>query len=109
LFAEHISKSPDHDIVSSSVRKAFKVVLSTSLVHFFPPKHHPRALRIMDEVLSQDPQNVACLMARGYILEAAAQWTEACECFARVVGLIPDDVDDGLRSGGTSVVSSTDW
>ena len=37
-------------------------------------------------------------MARGYVLEAATKWAEASEFFARVVDLLPGDLDDGLRA-----------
>jgi superkiller protein 3 len=84
--------------LSPRVRKAFNVILATSLVHLFPPKHHARALPIVDDVLSQDPDNIAGLMARGYILQAACQWTEASEFFSHVIKLIPDDLQEGLRA-----------
>src|SRR5579863_5485593 len=51
-------------MVLFSVRKAFNVTLATSLVHLYPPKHHTRALRILGDVLSEDPNNVNCLMGR---------------------------------------------
>lgn len=76
----------------------FNVVLATSLVHLFPPKHHARALPILDDVLSQDPLNVPALMGRAYVLEAAQKWDEAAECLKQVVSILPDDLDDGLRA-----------
>ncbi|KAG5646300.1 hypothetical protein DXG03_003897 [Asterophora parasitica] len=81
-----------------SVRLGYKVILATSLVHLFPPKHHPRALRLIDEVLTQSPDNVTCLMGRAYILQASNKWEEAATLFARVEELIPDDLVDGLRA-----------
>lgn len=79
------------------VKKAFNVVLATSLVHYFPPKHHIRALGIIDEVLTLDPDNVACIMGRGYILEALKRWDDAAELFERIAQALPD-VGDGLRA-----------
>ena len=80
------------------MRKAFNVVLSTSLVHLFPPKHHTRALRIIDDVLSQDRENIACLMGRGFIMQSANKWSDARDLFECVAVLIPDDEEDGLRA-----------
>jgi superkiller protein 3 len=37
-------------------------------------------------------------MARGYILQAAHKWTEASKIFSRVVKLIPDNLEEGLRA-----------
>ena len=74
------------------------MTLATSLVHLYPPKHHARALRIVDDVLNQDADNIVCLMDRGYILEAGVKWSEAGTMFTRVTELIPDDLNDGLRA-----------
>lgn len=74
------------------------MVLVTSLVHFFPPKHHPRALGIIDEVLVQEPDNVPSLMGRAYVLQSIPKWDEAGALFAKVTQLIPEDLEDGLRA-----------
>ncbi|KAK0207900.1 superkiller protein 3 [Desarmillaria ectypa] len=76
----------------------FKVILATSLVHLFPPKHHTRALSIIDDVLSTSPNNISCLMGRAYILEQANKWEDAGDLFSRVHEMLPDDVDNGLRA-----------
>ena len=70
--------------------------LATGLVHLFPPKHHVRAIRILDDVLSVDPDNVHALMGRGYVFEAARKWNDAAELFLRVVNQLPEDLDVGL-------------
>ncbi|KAI0082004.1 TPR-like protein [Panus rudis PR-1116 ss-1] len=80
------------------VAKAFNVILGVALVDLYPPKHHARALGILDEVLAQDADNVRCLMGRAYVLQYAKKWSDAAELFSRVVQLIPDDMDDGLRA-----------
>ncbi|KAF5386053.1 hypothetical protein D9615_002427 [Tricholomella constricta] len=80
------------------VRIGYKTILATSLVHLFPPKHHPRALRLVDEILSQSPDNVAGLMGRAYILQAAGKWDDAAVLFARVDEFLPDDLNDGIRA-----------
>ncbi|KAK0440394.1 TPR-like protein [Desarmillaria tabescens] len=76
----------------------FKVILATSLVHLFPPKHHARALSIIDDVLATSPNNISCLMGRAHILEQANKWEEAGDLFSRVHELLPDDVHNGLRA-----------
>ncbi|KAJ7124904.1 superkiller protein 3 [Mycena epipterygia] len=81
-----------------STRLGFKVVLATSLVHLFPPKHHPRALSVIDEVLSQAPSNTAALMGRAYILQHDKRWGDAAELFASVSNLLPGDLQLGIRA-----------
>jgi superkiller protein 3 len=81
-----------------NTRLGFKVVLATSLVHLFPPKHHARALSVIDEVLGQAPNNTACLMGRAYILQHDKRWNDAAELFARVSGVLPDDLQLGIRA-----------
>ncbi|OSD01253.1 TPR-like protein [Trametes coccinea BRFM310] len=80
------------------VRKAFNVTLATSLVHFYPPKNHSRALRIIEDILTEDPDNVAALLARGFVLQYAKRWEDAAELFAKVVRLNPDDLDAASRA-----------
>ncbi|CAE6416415.1 unnamed protein product [Rhizoctonia solani] len=67
------------------VRKAFDVILATGLVHLYPPKHHARASRILDEVLGRNPGHVGALMARAYIHQYAKNWAEAMKHFERVM------------------------
>ena len=81
-----------------SVKKAFNVALANSLVHLYPPKHHTRALRILDEVLSEDPNNVNCLMGRGYVLQRAGKWVEAATCFSQVSHGHPEESRDTIRA-----------
>ncbi|VDB87360.1 unnamed protein product [Peniophora sp. CBMAI 1063] len=76
------------------VSKAFNVTLATALVHHFPPKHHARALRMLDDILSADPENVSCLMGRGYVMQRKSSWEEAANMFTRV----PDEHDEGIRA-----------
>ncbi|EMD32118.1 hypothetical protein CERSUDRAFT_119089 [Gelatoporia subvermispora B] len=80
------------------VRKAFDITLATSLVHYFPPKYHSRALGLISKVLEQDQENIPCLLGRGYIYHYADKWEEAHKLFVRVAELIPDDLDTGLRA-----------
>ena len=73
-------------------------MLGTALVHYYPPKHHTRALRILDDVLSDDGGNIPSLMGRAYILQASKDWGGAAELFLRVDELLPDDIDEGIRA-----------
>ena len=74
------------------------MILGTSLVHYYPPKHHTRALRILDDILSDNDANVPSLMGRAYILQASKNWAVAAELFLRVKELLLDDVDEGIRA-----------
>jgi superkiller protein 3 len=91
-------KSYGDEIIIDRVQKAFNVVLATSLVHFYPPKHHPRALGVIERVLVLDPNNTSCLMGRGYVLQYMDKWVEAGTLFAKVAQLIPEDLEIGLRA-----------
>lgn len=68
--------------------------MSTSLVHHFPPKHHPRALGIIEQVLSQQPSNIPCLIARAYILRYGQKYDEARTLFAKVASMVNEKQDD---------------
>ncbi|KAH9083896.1 TPR-like protein [Lactarius deliciosus] len=80
------------------VRKSFNVALSTSLVHLYPPKHHTRAVRILEDVLTQDPNHVDCLMGRGFVFQYATKWLEAASCFSRVCGTLPEERRERIRA-----------
>ena len=80
------------------MKKAFNIALATALVDFYPPKHHTRALGIINVILVKDPDNVPCLMGCGYVLEYVGKWEEAEELFTKVARLLPDDLDHGLRA-----------
>ncbi|KAL4253450.1 hypothetical protein ABKN59_002079 [Abortiporus biennis] len=81
------------------VRRGFNVILATSLVHLFPPKHHARALGIIDSVLQEDPKNVSCLMGRAYILQQASKFKDAADLFSQVSDLTDQsNLDLNLRA-----------
>lgn len=80
----------------SRMRMALQVILSTALIHFFSPKHHKEATRIVDEVLTVSPLNPAALMGRGFILQAASTWEGAMEAFDRVLESSEDDDERGM-------------
>ncbi|KAH8828520.1 superkiller protein 3 [Flagelloscypha sp. PMI_526] len=77
-------------------RIGFNVVQATSLVHLYPPRHHTRALPLLDDILVQDPDNVLALTGRGYILQSREQWNEAATLFERA-DTLSDDLE-GLRA-----------
>lgn len=68
-------------------RVGLQVVLSTSLVHLTPPKHHAQAMTLIKEIVAVSPDNVAALMSRGNILLASKEWSAARESFDRVISV----------------------
>ncbi|KAG2745039.1 superkiller protein 3 [Suillus brevipes Sb2] len=81
------------------VRKAFHIILATSFVHLFPPKHHPRALYFLNDILKQDPTNVDGLMGKAYVFQHAEKWEEAEVLFAQAAKqLSDDDMDKGAEA-----------
>ncbi|KAG8213777.1 superkiller protein 3 [Butyriboletus roseoflavus] len=80
------------------VRKAFNVGLASALVHLHPPKHHPRALRLVAEVLKFDPNNVDALIGRGYVLQYTGKWEEAEGLFTKATLLVPPGTQKSVRA-----------
>ncbi|KAG1771164.1 superkiller protein 3 [Suillus placidus] len=80
------------------VGKAFHIILATSFVHLFPPKHHPRALYFLNDILKQDPTNVDGLMGKGYVFQYAEKWEEAEVQFAQAAEQLSDDMDKGVEA-----------
>lgn len=80
------------------MQKAFNVALASALVHLYSPKHHPRALRLLDEVLKFDPNNVDALIGRGYVLQHAGKWEEAESFFTQATSLIPPGTTKSVRA-----------
>jgi superkiller protein 3 len=68
-----------------SARAALDVILGTALVHYYAPKHHPRALQLLDGVLKQNPKATACLMGKGYIFLGESRFSEAREQFEQAL------------------------
>ena len=72
-------------------------MLATGLVHLFPPKHHTRAIRVLDDVLAVEPTNVTALMGRAYIHQFANRWEDAADFFSKAAEQVPEDnVETGL-------------
>ncbi|KAH7108181.1 TPR-like protein [Auriculariales sp. MPI-PUGE-AT-0066] len=83
-------------------RRAFNIILATGLVHHFPPKHHSRAIPILDDILSHDPDNVASLLARGYVLQSAQMWEKALNIFNHAARQSGDTEDNHLEAAEES-------
>jgi len=81
-----------------SVSRSLSVNLSTALVHLFPPKHHRRALGIIQNILTEDRENVKALFVGGYVHQYAARWQEAIEHFKLVTTKVPLDSSLGLEA-----------
>jgi superkiller protein 3 len=65
----------------------------TSLVHHFPPKHHPRALGIIEPVLAKEPDNIPCLLGHAYILRYSRKYAEGKSLFAGAARLVNKEED----------------
>lgn len=76
-------------------RAVFDVYLGTALVYYFPPKHHPRALTLLEGVLELDPNAVPCLMGRGTILQAQNRWADARADFQKIYDLETSEENGG--------------
>ncbi|KAK2467787.1 hypothetical protein APHAL10511_000082 [Amanita phalloides] len=88
----------DIGINLNRAKMGMKTIKATSLVHLYPPKHHARALVIIDDVLSHNADNTTCLLGKAFILQASQKWEEARSHFLRVANLLPEDEPDRLRS-----------
>ncbi len=79
-------------------RTALQVILATSLVHFFPPKHHKEASRITDEIFDCSPSNSDAWIARAFIFEAESKWNAAMQAFDQAANLFGEDTLNGMRA-----------
>ncbi|KAG8910291.1 Superkiller protein 3, partial [Tulasnella sp. 408] len=80
-------------------QKAFNICIATALVYLFPPKHHLRAAGLLDDVLSADPDNVRCLMARAMVYQYAQNWKSAETIYKRVQAIVgSDNIEEGLEA-----------
>ncbi|KAG8795273.1 Superkiller protein 3, partial [Serendipita sp. 399] len=75
----------------NQIFKGVNTSLACSLVHLYPPKYHSRALRILDPIIDEDPNQLDCRIARGYVHQAASRWVEARSDFDQVVGITTVD------------------
>jgi superkiller protein 3 len=54
-------------------------------VPYFPPKHHSRATRLLNGVLTSDPSNSAARFARAQVFQYAGNWNEARKTFQKII------------------------
>jgi superkiller protein 3 len=78
---------------SSSVRASLDTALGVSLVPYYTPKHHPRALRLLNGVVSTEPSNTEARFARALISQSAEKWAEAREEFQHLLDVGGGDKD----------------
>lgn len=67
--------------------------LGVALVPYYSPKHHPRATRLLNSVLSAEPANAEARFARGQIFQAAGNWVEARKHFEKLLDTGGSDKD----------------
>lgn len=77
-----------------SLIRILETNLAVALTHLNPPLQHTRALRLLDSLLRQTPNDMRCLLARAYIYEYAGRWQEAYEHFERVHH---ETLDDAIK------------
>ncbi|GMK57364.1 hypothetical protein CspeluHIS016_0401980 [Cutaneotrichosporon spelunceum] len=65
--------------------------LGVALVPYYPPKHHQRALQLLNGVLKLQPANYAARFGIGQVLEVAGDWAGAQAQFQRLLDQGGDD------------------
>jgi superkiller protein 3 len=71
-----------------------ETTLAISLVHFNPPIHHIRALRLLDSLLANSPNDYRCLLAKGHIFSLDGRFEAGCDLFTRVFDAPPNDTEN---------------
>lgn len=79
------------DKIFKRTSKAFNTIIACCLVNIYPPKHHVKALRLLDDLLEQDPSQIDCRLARGYLHQHAKRWPLAKEDFNSVTTSLEHD------------------
>lgn len=69
--------------------------LATALVYEDAPIHHRRALKILNDVLAETPENLQCLIGKGRVLSQSEQWQDALIAFDGA--LAHPSLDEELR------------
>lgn len=67
----------------TKAQRRLHTLLAIALTHFDPPAHHLRATRLIEEILSDEPDNGPILMAQAHIMKSARRWSDAIEYFNR--------------------------
>ena len=68
-----------------SVQNSLDTALGVALVPYYPPKHHTRAARLLNGVLSSELSNSEARYGVGQIQETAGQWAEARANFQQIL------------------------
>ena len=71
----------------TSTHTSLDTSLGLALVPYYSPKHHPRAARLLDSVLTSHPNNASALFARAQIHQAALEWEKARESLHKVLDM----------------------
>ncbi|WRT67666.1 uncharacterized protein IL334_004638 [Kwoniella shivajii] len=77
----------------ANVRASLETNLGMALVPYFSPKHHPRAIRLLDGVLKSYPSNAEARFARAQIHQAAGKWAYARKEFQTLLDSGGDEKD----------------
>ncbi|EIW82901.1 TPR-like protein, partial [Coniophora puteana RWD-64-598 SS2] len=78
-------------VAMSQCRQSLEECLSWALVHLHPPRHHPRAIHLVEAALAQNAQRSRSLITKGYIMQNASRWQEAADLASRKARVIQDN------------------
>ncbi|KAM0752109.1 TPR-like protein [Meredithblackwellia eburnea MCA 4105] len=79
-------------------RRTLESHLAISLVHFNPPVHHLRALRLLESLLA--PPNkpaIPLLSAKAYVLQHSEKWVQAVDAWDAVIAASGSSVEPSLE------------
>ncbi|WWC70645.1 uncharacterized protein I206_104596 [Kwoniella pini CBS 10737] len=83
----------ERGIALPSVRASLDTILGLACVPYFAPKHHPRAIRLLEGVLKFEPNNKEARFARAQIHQAAGKWSHARKEFKSLIDAGGDEKD----------------
>nr|XP_019045775.1 superkiller protein 3 [Kwoniella bestiolae CBS 10118]OCF24705.1 superkiller protein 3 [Kwoniella bestiolae CBS 10118] len=83
----------ERGITLPNVRASLDTTLGLACVPYFAPKHHPRAIRLLDGVLKGYPDNKEARFARARIHQAAGKWSYARKEFQTLIDAGGDEKD----------------
>ncbi|WWC62437.1 uncharacterized protein I303_105033 [Kwoniella dejecticola CBS 10117] len=83
----------ERGITLPSVRASLDTVIGMACVPHFAPKHHPRAVRLLDGVLKLQPDNKEARFARAQIHQASGKWAQARKEFQVLIDAGGDERD----------------
>ncbi|WWC88759.1 uncharacterized protein L201_003672 [Kwoniella dendrophila CBS 6074] len=83
----------ERGITMPEVRASLDTNLGMACVPYFAPKHHPRAIRLLDGVLKSHPENQEARFARAQIHQASGKWSYAKKEFQALIDAGGDEKD----------------